>query len=83
MCKRRLFIVRILYLQKIKENDLQEGYSVLIIESGDSKKVIDASTDFSSFDYTTYQTIDTTEQTITNSILAITEENKPNVYFVN
>ena len=69
-------------LQKIKENDLQEGYSVLIIESGDSKKVIDASTDFSSFDYTTYQTIDTTEQTITNSILAITEENKPNVYFV-
>lgn len=69
-------------LQMIKENDLQEGYYVLIMESGDSKKVIDASTDFSSYDYTTYQTIDTTEQTITNSILALTEENKPKAYFV-
>lgn len=69
-------------LQMVKENDLQEGYYILILESGDSKKVIDASTDFQSFDYTTYQTIDTTEQTITNSILALTEENKPNAYFV-
>lgn len=69
-------------MQMIKDNDLQEGYHVLIIESGDSKKVIDASTDFSSYDYTTYQTIDTTEQTITNSILALSEENKPKVYFV-
>lgn len=69
-------------LQMIKENDLQEGYYVLILESGDSKKIIDASTDFTSFDYTTYQTIDTTEQTITNSILSLSEENKPKVYFV-
>ncbi len=69
-------------LQMIKENDLQDGYYVLILESGDSKKVIDASNDFQTFDYTTYQTIDTTEQTITNSILALSEENKPNVYFV-
>lgn len=69
-------------LQMVKDNDLQEGYYVLILESGESKKVIDASTEFSSFDYTTYQTIDTTEQTITNSILALTEENKPKAYFV-
>ncbi len=69
-------------MQMIKENDLQEGYHVLIMESAGSKKVIDASTDFSSYDYTTYQTIDTTEQTITNSILALTEENKPKAYLV-
>lgn len=69
-------------LQMIKENDLQEGYYVLIMQSGDSKKVINASTDFSSYDNTTYQTIDTTEQTLTNSILALTEENKPKAYFV-
>lgn len=69
-------------MQMIQENDLQEGYLVLIIQSGDSKKVIDASTDFSSYDYSTYQTIDTTEQTITNSILALSEENKPKVYFL-
>lgn len=69
-------------MQMITENDLQDGYLVLIIQSGDSKKVIDASQDFSSYDYTTYQTIDTTEQTITNSILALSEENKPKVYFL-
>lgn len=69
-------------MQMIKENDLQDGYTVLIMESGDSKKVIDASTEFTSYDYTTYQTIDTTEQTITNSILALTEENKPKIYFL-
>lgn len=69
-------------MQMIQENDLQEGYLVLIIQSGESKKVIDASTDFSSYDYSTYQSIDTTEQTITNSILALSEENKPKVYFL-
>lgn len=69
-------------MQMIQENDLQDGYLVLIIQSGDSKKVIDASTDFSSYDYSTYQTIDTTEQVITNSILALSEENKPKVYFL-
>lgn len=69
-------------LQMVKENDLQEGYYVLIMQSGDSKKVIDASTDFSTYDTTTYQRIDTTEQTITNSILALSEKNKPKVYFL-
>jgi ABC-type uncharacterized transport system involved in gliding motility auxiliary subunit len=69
-------------LEMVQEHSLQEGYYVLILESGDSEKVIDASSDFYSYDYTTYQQIDTTEQTITNSILALTEENKPKVYFV-
>lgn len=69
-------------LQMVKENELQEGYLVLIIQSGDSKKVIDASTDFYTYDTTTYQRIDVTEQTITNSILSLSEENKPNVYFL-
>ena len=68
--------------QKIKENDLQEGYHIIIIESGDSKKVIDASYEFSTYDYTTFQQIDTTEQTLTNSILSLNEKNKPKVYFM-
>ena len=66
----------------IKENELQEGYHILIIESGDSKKVIDASYEFYTYDYTTFQEVDTTEQTITNSILALNAENKPKVYFM-
>lgn len=68
--------------EMVKEHDLKEDYVVLIIKSGESEKVINAATDFYSYDYTTYQRIDTTEQTLTNSILSLTEENKPKVYFV-
>ena len=67
-------------LEMVTKYDLSEGYFVVIIQSGNSEKVIDASTEFSSYDYTTYQTIDTTEQVITNSILGLTQENKPKVY---
>ena len=66
----------------IQEYDLQEGYYVIIFKSGDSEKVIDAAYDLSSYNYVTGQTVDITEQTITNSILALTEENKPKIYFV-
>lgn len=66
----------------VQQYELKEGYFVLIFKSGEAEKVIDASSEFSSYDYTTYQSIDTTEQTITNSILALTEENKPKIYFV-
>ncbi len=66
----------------IQEYDLKDGYYILIIKSGDSEKVIDGSAEFSTFDYTTYQSIDVTEQTITNSILSLNEENKPKIYFL-
>lgn len=68
--------------QKVKENDLSEGYTVLIMESGDSKKVIDAQNEFYTYDLTTYQQVDVTEQCITNSILSLNVENKPMVYFM-
>lgn len=66
--------------EMVQKYDLSEGYFVLIIKSGDSEKIIDASTEFASYDYTTYQTVDTTEQTITNSILGLNTEHKPKVY---
>lgn len=65
----------------VQEYGLQSGYQVIILTSGDTKKLVDSS-NFYSFDYTTYQQIDMTEQVITNSILALNEENKPKVYFV-
>lgn len=68
--------------EMIQKYDLKDGYYILIIKSGDSEKVIDGSTEFSTYDYTTYQSIDVTEQTITNSILSLNEENKPKVYFL-
>ena len=69
-------------MEKVQEFDLQDGYSIVIIESGQSRKLIDASTEFSSYDYVTYQSVDTTEQVLTNSILSLSTENKPKVYFV-
>lgn len=69
-------------LAKVQEFDLEDGYSIVVIESGESKKIIDASAEFHSYDYTTYAEIDTTEQTLTNSILGLSTENKPKVYFV-
>lgn len=66
----------------VQEYDLKSGYYILIIKSGESEKVIDGSTEFSTYDYTTYQSVDVTEQTITNSILALSVENKPKVYFL-
>ena len=68
-------------IQKVQENDLKAGYGVLIFESGDAKKVVDASTEFMTTDYTTHQQLDTTEQAITNAILSLMVENKPKVYF--
>lgn len=68
--------------EMIQKYQLQDGYYALILKSGDSEKVIDPNTEFVTYDYTTYEQIDTTEQSLTNSILALTEENKPKVYFV-
>lgn len=69
-------------LQKVQEFGLQDGYSIVVIESGESKKIIDANSDFYTYDYTTYAQIDITEQTLTNSILNLSVENKPKLYFV-
>lgn len=69
-------------LAKVQEFELEEGYSIVVLESGESKKIIDASAEFHSYDYTTYAEVDTTEQTLTNSILSLSVENKPKVYFV-
>lgn len=69
-------------LEKVQEFELEDGYSIVVVESGESKKIIDASADFHTYDYTTYAEVDTTEQTLTNSILGLSTENKPKVYFV-
>lgn len=69
-------------LAKVQEFELEDGYSIVVLESGNSKKIIDASSEFTSYDTSTYAQIDITEQTLTNSILGLSAENKPRVYFV-
>ena len=67
---------------KYQEFDLQDGYSIVILETAEGNKIIDANSEFYSYDYTTGQEVDLTEQTLTNSILGITAEEKPKVYFL-
>ncbi len=69
-------------LAKVQEFELEDGYSIVVIESGESKKIIDAGAEFHTYDYTTYAEVDTTEQTLTNSILSLSTVNKPKIYFV-
>ena len=65
----------------VQEYGLESGYQVLVLVSGDSKKIIDSSS-FATYDYTTFQQVDVTEQTVTNSILSLTDVNKPKIYFL-
>lgn len=67
--------------EMITKYGLQEGYTIMIIRAGESEKIIDTSTEFVTYDYTTYQAVDTTEQSLTNSIIALNTENKPKIYF--
>lgn len=68
-------------LEKVQKYDLSSGYEIVVLECGDSSKIIDASYEFYSYDSVTGQEVDLTEQTLTNSILAIGTDDKPNVYF--
>lgn len=69
-------------LDMVQEYELSSGYQIVIIKSNESEKVIDVANDFMTTDYTTYSQVDITEQVLTNSILALVEENKPKVYFL-
>lgn len=55
--------------------------TVLIIEVGDNGKVL-SNYDLYTYDYTTYQQIDVSEQKLTNAIVDLTLENKPVIYFL-
>ena len=66
--------------KKVAEFDLEEGYSIVIIENGDSRKLLDGQYDLYEYDYTTGDSVDISEQAVTNAILTLTEENKPKVY---
>lgn len=54
--------------------------SFLVISSEGKEKVL-TEYDLYTYDYTTYEQIDLTEEAITNAILDVTVENKPKIYF--
>lgn len=68
-------------LAKVQEYDLKSGYEIIVIECNGSSKIIDTSYELNSYDNVTGQEVDLTEQTLTNSILAIATDQKPKIYF--
>lgn len=67
--------------------DLAEKYEVtaqdigIVVESEERSKII-SSYDMYTYDYTTYQTIDISEEKLTNAIIETTLEEKPKIYFL-
>ena len=67
--------------------DLMEEYSIdstdqlIIIASGENEKAL-REYDLYTYDYSTYETIDTTEEAFTNAILDVTTKDKPKIYFM-
>lgn len=68
--------------------DLQTEYglgtsatSLIIVETDARKKAV-MTTDLYTYDYSTYEEINTTEQALTNAILDVNLEKNPKVYFV-
>lgn len=71
-----------------KRPDLAQKYGIdsntsvgIIVESPERYKVLTTS-DFVTYDTTTFETIDITEQKLTNAIIDTTIAKKPNIYFL-
>ncbi len=58
-----------------------EEYQTVVFEC-EGRNIKANSYDFFTMDYTTYEEIDLTEQKMTNSILGVTLENAPKIYFL-
>ena len=67
---------------KIQKYGLTPGYSLVYLETGDSYKLIDAASEFTVYDYTTYSLVDKTEQVLTNGLLSLNDNTPKNVYFL-
>lgn len=67
--------------------DLMQKYSLnatdnlIIIQSGENEKTL-TDNDLYTYDYTTYNQIDITEEAITNAIIDVITEEKPKIYFM-
>ena len=61
--------------------DLNSTDSLIVIKTGDKEKTLSLS-DLYTYDYTTYEQIDTTEEAITNAIIEVTIDDKPQIYIL-
>ena len=58
-----------------------ESDTIMVIKTANRNKVLSAS-DLYTYDYTTYEQIDISEQKMTNAMVDLTIENKPVIYFL-
>ena len=78
-------------IEKIEDlasrKDLMEKYSLdttdtlIVLQSGENETTL-GEYDLYTYDYSTYETIDTTEEAITNAIVEVTTKDKPKIYFM-
>ena len=69
------------YPELTAEYNLTENTYEIIVRSGKEEKIISTS-DLYTYDYSTGEEKDLTEEAITNALLSVTTENKPKLYFV-
>lgn len=67
---------------KVEEFGLEAGYQIVVVEVGEKETILDGYSDFATYDYTTGQEIDLTEQAISNAIFNLTVDEKQKVYLL-
>lgn len=65
----------------MQKYSLEATDSLIIVSSGELEKTLQIY-DLYTYDYSTYEKIDTTEEAITNAIVNVVTEDKPNIYFM-
>lgn len=65
----------------VQKYSLTDGGGLILVASGENEKAIHDH-DLYTYDYSTYETIDLTEEAITNAIVNVTADVKPKVYFM-
>lgn len=61
--------------------NLEASDSLIVVKTGDKEKTLSIS-DLYTYDYSTYEQIDTTEEALTNAIVEITLDEKPQIYIL-
>lgn len=65
----------------LEKYEIEEGVLGIVIKTKEREKVL-GDNDLVTYDYSTYQTIDITEQKLTNAIVDLTLAKKPKIYFL-
>lgn len=60
---------------------IEDGNQIIIVKAGERDKILTYN-DLFTYDTTTWNTVDISEQKLTNAVIDITSDNKPTIYFL-